>query len=656
MKLIIMIFHLFNPFFILISFSLFTILISCLVEFKSLKHLPFFSAFTVLLSITTVITACCAIYHTNGITLFSLVIPVLLYFVLKKEIVFNTHEFRLKLKKRIKLLILLIPVLLLQAILNYDFKNLIPYKVSDDIYLYATIANQMKEFGQENTSAFLYGIYPNLFKGIQPYHYFELWLNNFFSLFSKYEVNNLIFITYPYLIWIFLIGILSIFENFNLKSGKIKIILPLLLLFTGPFYISNYQQILNDGNFFDSSVFTITGFVKQTLSFSYYGQKHLPVYLFSVLLILGFLHSKLKITLFAVLGAAISSIGVFPGFFLAALTTIISKNRLRKNWKSFIGWFLLFISFIFLIKFFQIGISKEIELKTNYSNYFLQNLNLKGEILRVVEKIIFPITWLFILYTPYIIWFIIFRKEFTLNTTKTTSIFIITSYLASVCFTTILYGINSDQFFTNLIPFYNLIVICIIIKILSSLDFKSVKYKFSVLTLIVISSYNVYKTMEFHFIPEFKKNINQTYSVQSQNKILKSFETSKPHFIGYILSKEEEEKHHPIHYHPYYPGKFLMDYNYFNFINLNYPYVKFKLSTSSNAFSPRNQLKYFVETRKLKNKNFENIQVRFCKEFKINYILCSKGTNLPSKLRSYVVKKIYDKKSKENYYILNFSQ
>ena len=97
-----MIFHLFNTFFILISFSLFTILISCLVEFKSLKHLPFFSAFTALLSITTTITACCAIYLTKGITLFSLVIPVFLYFVLKKEIVFNTHEFRLKLKKSIK--------------------------------------------------------------------------------------------------------------------------------------------------------------------------------------------------------------------------------------------------------------------------------------------------------------------------------------------------------------------------------------------------------------------------------------------------------------------------------------------------------------------------------------------------------------------------
>ena len=641
----------FNEIILLITFIACVIFIASFLEFKSLvtnKTAHFFLSSIVT---TTIVLSTVAIFSCKAKTIF-LIFPItLIYLIFTKSISINFNSYKNQVLSNIKYLVLIFPILGFQLFLNFNFNLKSPYLVSDDIYLYAGISKQMLEFGQENTSAYLYGLYPTLFNGVQPYHYFELWLNNFFNLINKNAVNNLIFVTYPVLLWVLSIGFLAILEHFKIK--KYKLLILLLLFFVGPIYDYFYHVIFNDGNFFNSVIFTVNGFVKQTLPFSYYGQKHLPIYIFSVAIILNFLKNQLHLALFSIIGACISSIGVFPGLFSSTFIFFILSNEKQKKYKPFIFTFISLILLLVISKIFQIGVTDEITYKTSYLKFFLKDLNLKGEILRAIQKIFFPFIWFGILYFPYLLFFkyrqiIPFIKKNYLSLT-----FVLIAFLSSTFLTIFLYGINSDQFVTNLIPFLNVILITLLIKKLSNIQEKAKLSLIFITGLSIISSYNVYETIKFHFIPKFKSTLNETYSIEAQRKTLNAFKKTNPKFIAYLISKEDEIKFHPIHYHPYMPGKFIMNENYFNLVNINYPYREFKFSSSSDVFSPRNQLKYFISKEKLENKSFDSIQYFFLKKYKIKWLFCKNESMIPKIFKDKIKLKIEDKKTNEKYLLLN---
>lgn len=630
-------------------FALLFLITSTFIKINISKNSQYFNIFLKLVLVLTLCMSFFALTITFGKTIFTIAILALIFTLKSRIVSFTIPNFKKAIAENLLPLILIFPIICIQFIFNYDFHLKKPFVVSDDIYLYATIGNHMLYYGQENTSAFLSFFYKNDFSGIQPYHYFEIWLNAFVSFINqKSHVYNLIFISYSILLWILLLGYIALCEKLKFKKKYFIFIIP-ILIFVGPIYLNSYSFFFSDGNFFNSAVFTITGFVKQTLPLSFYGQKHLPIYIFSILLINSYLISNTRLIFFSIAMLCVSSIGVFPGMVFLSFYLLMTNRKIRQFY-AFKAISIL-ILFIVILKIFEIGVSEEINHKTSYATYCLKYLNWKGEILYILEKLFFPLFWFSILYLPYIIVF------YSLNKLKNNHLFIclLITYLGGAFFTLTIYGINSDQFLTNLLPIFNVCVVYFILKSIKIYYLENSNNKLIIAGLfsIIFIVNNVYWLTNFHFIDEFKMQHKNHYSIQSQNKLLNELKNNNTTF-AYLLNDSLNENVHPAQYHPFFPAKFIMDKNYFNFVNINYPYIKFKSSSVSNAYSPRNQMKYFIKRNKLQNMKFDSIQLVFLKSFKINWILCSEKTKLPKLLENYSNLKIYDFKSKETYYRLKF--
>ena len=631
------------------AFALLFLITSTFIKINRPKNSQYFNIFLKLVLVITLYVSFFALTITFGRTIFIIAILALIFTLKQKLISFTIPNFKKGISENLLPLILVFPVLLVQFILNYDFYYKNPYVVSDDIYLYATIGNQMLSYGQENTSAFLSYFYKNDFSGIQPYHYFEIWLNAFVSFINqKSHVYNLIFISYTLLLWILLLGYLALCEKFKIHK-KIYIIIMPILLFIGPIYLNTYSTLFNDGNLFNSAVFTITGFVKQTLPLSFYGQKHLPIYIFSILLINSYLISNTRLIFFSITMLCVASIGVFPGMVFLSFYILVTNKKIRQlyTFKSIS----VLILFVVILKIFEIGVAHEINYKTSYVTYFLKYLNWKGEILFMLEKLFFPLFWFSVLYFPFIIVF------YKLKKVKPSSFFIylLIIYLGGTLFTLTIYGINSDQFLTNLLPIFNVCVVFFTLKSFKIYFLENSKKQLIIIGLfsIIFTINNVYWLFNFHFIDEFKMQHIDKYSNQSQRKLLNELKNNNTTF-AYLLNDSLNQNVHPAQYHPFFPAKFIMDKNYFNFVNINYPFIKFKSSSVSNAYSPRNQMKYYIEKNKLQNMKFDSIQLCFLKSYRINWVLCTEKTKFPKLLERYTNLKIYDSKSKETYYRLKF--
>jgi hypothetical protein len=238
-----------------------------------------------------------AIMITGGKTIFIVFIPLFLILLQQKFILFSLPSIE-KIKNKIPYLLIILPIGVIQFLLQYDLSTLTPYLPSDDILLYGSFANGLVQFGNENKYEALSQLYPHLFSGMAPYHYYEIWFTSLIGFITGKSYAMVIqMVVYPYLIWLFILGIISAFEHFNKSLQKKHYIFSILLLFIGPVYFSTYETIFHDGDFFPSTVFTISGFVKQTLAFSYYGQKHLPVYIFALLSFLFLLKQRYNASL-----------------------------------------------------------------------------------------------------------------------------------------------------------------------------------------------------------------------------------------------------------------------------------------------------------------------------------------------------------------------
>jgi hypothetical protein len=639
----------------LLLFSVFSVFLPSFIYIKSFEKKFFINQFLVILIIINMLVSFEAVFVCGGKTIFLIYFFVFTFLLRKKIVVFKKIDPKYFLHNKNKILLsffIIFPIYAIQLLYNFNFSASSPYLASDDIFFYSTISNQLNEFKQENISPILSYFYPKLFSGIQPYHYFDLWLNIIFQKLNGYStVHNLIFVTYPFLLWILCIGLLAITE---LIDFKINYIIILMLMFLGPVYFSIYEKIFNDGNFFESAVFTITGFVKQTLPFSYFGQKHLPVYIYSALIIISLRINNMKLFMTGILIASISSIGIAPGLIFGAFIYILFyyKFNLLKILKLTYPWIIILFSFFIVIILFSTNISTEISSKTSYfSNQTTLNLNWKGEIVRLIQKLFFPLIWLTILYAPYL-FFLIFINNLKFKHHKKTFIFLFSTYLGGTTITVLTTGLNSDQFATNLIPLYNCFIIYIIIYLLkNNLNFKGKLTMFFLIVL--ISSYNFIWNTNYSFASSLKRNTNEVYDLKTQRKLLFLFAKTKCNKFGYLLSETNLKNTPPIHQYTLLPAKFLMNNNYYNYVDLNFPFYKYPKSSSSDVFSPRNQMRFFIKENKLSVNKFNSIQLAFVIKHKINWILCSKNAILPEIFNNRIKLEIIDPISKEKYYLLN---
>jgi hypothetical protein len=619
------------------------------IHITKFQDKPYFKNFISSVVVLSGIISFFAAYFTNFKTIFIAYLIIILFYFFKKEISFKKIK-KSELKPILLLLSFSLPIFLFQYFLNYSFNQNEPYIPSDDIFIYASYSKHLIEFGQENKFAMFSQIYPKLFSGINPYHFYEIWLNGFVTKINNLSYSyNFIFVTYPLLVWIFVIGITALFEHFNLIGIK-NITAIFGLLFVGPLYFSIYGHIFNDGNILNSAVFTIPGFVKQTLCFSYFGQKHLPVYIFSLLFLLLFINKLYKTSIISLHGIITASFGMFPGIYTGIVGMLLPN--FKKNLKFALQFFSIsFILFFGLIQLFPLGVSKEISDKTFYFNYFLTDLNWKGEIIRALEKIFLPAFWLLILYLPVIIILLlninVIKKESQL---KKLLILIVFTYIGGASFTLIVDGLNTDQFLTNLLPLYNTISVFFYLYFYHfTLNKKDIKRKVIIVTFILITIVqNTFFCVKY--FQNFRQTINGKYEITIQQKLIQELQKTKPKYIAYLLSDKTIKKNHPMHQCIYYPAKFLFANNYYNFLNINYPYQIYLKNSTSHVYAPYNQMRYFINNKPIPIEKFESIQLTFLQKNNIEWILCEKNAILPSILQKRVKIELFDPKSGEKYY------
>ncbi|MBK9284145.1 MAG: hypothetical protein IPM51_07460 [Sphingobacteriaceae bacterium] len=110
-------------------------------------------------------------------------------------------------------------------------------EIEKDSFYYAEISKCLIQTGNENTflTANLIG---DTYHAATPYHYFDLWINGFMA--KVFKINyavSLHLITYAYFLFLFAIGIISMFGSFQ-NNKIINSILTLALLFIGGLFIS----------------------------------------------------------------------------------------------------------------------------------------------------------------------------------------------------------------------------------------------------------------------------------------------------------------------------------------------------------------------------------------------------------------------------------
>jgi hypothetical protein len=626
---------------ILLIFIIVIYLISNLINFKYIKD-SFFLFFIKQLLILVLSISLFSCYITSFKTIYILFFPIYIFLFYKKYIIINKNYFP-DLTRNLKYLLTLIPIILIQYFLYFDFKDWKVYEISNDIHMYGSIAYNLIQYKQENSFGFLNELYPKLFNGISAYHYFEIWITSMIGFITNKSYSIiLILIVYPYLIWVLYLGIISIFENYNNKIKLKHLFFLLCLLFIGPIYFNFYETILNDGNVINSVVFTITGFTKQTLPFSFYGQKHLPVYVFCILNINLFLKYYVKIGFYLSLLITICSFGLFPGIYGGIGLMIATNKKIRTRYYLLI-FLLTLLSLFYILSVNKPKIDVEISNQTIYINSFLTNLNLKGEIIRILAKFINPIIWLTTLYLPILIIFYIYRKLILKSVLiKQLLLFSCFSFISACGFISLLQGLNSDQFLTNLLPLFNCIIILIVIFIIT----KEVKKRNILFIFMVIITLNINSTLNHHQF--FVRSSYSSIAVNTvREKLEKSGENPK---IAYLLSGKNIKIFSPVMWYSIRPGKIFLLNNNYNFMNINYPYIKYPINSTSIAFSPVNQMRFYLKNKYVPLDKFGKIQLQFLQQNKIRWIFCSKECLIPIEIKR-KIKHIYNDSINNELYI-----
>lgn len=623
--------------------TLYYLTIQCItVQSNKVIFSFFFKAVFVLTTYISII----AIITTYSKTIMLLWLTFMIYAISTKYITFSKPNFQL-LKKQIKFGLIVLPIIIFQWCLNFNFSDFTFFVPPDDVLFYATISKNLLDFSNENYSGVLQEIYPHLFNGMSPYHYYELWLNSSIAhVFNLSHAYTLLFITYPILLSTLCVGILSLFEIW----GSIRwyhYLITFALLFIGPLYFNIYETVLKDGNFLNSTVFTITGFVKQTLPFSFYGQKHIPVYMFSIL-IFSFLHQKQYLFFYFISTATIiTSFGILPGVY-GALGICFFWYKDFRNIKIFIILAAHTIVILLLYSIFSQGINSEVSQKTFYFSDFLQYLNFKGEILRIVSKFIVPFLWFSILYIPIIVLFILLKKTLLKNSTiKRIGFISANMFVFGAFFICIVQGLNSDQFLTNLLPIFNVAFIFGIVYLISTV--KNNYYIYVIVGILFI--YNLVYIVQFHIAHRVEKNaVYSNEYINSISNVLRKYNSNVK--IGYILSDSIIEQNPPINWYPYRPGRFFIADNYTNFININYPYTKYPRNSSSISFAPWNQMRFYLHDSILTKLDFEQKQFEFIKKYEIKIVFTHSNVTLSKEITQSIQKEYIDYKSKEKCLIL----
>ncbi len=509
-----------------------------------------------------------------------------------------------------------------------DWVFSIPNK--DNIF-YSNISLMLTQTGIENTCG-INNLINDAYSGINPYHYFELWLNAGLSVvYCSPNLLSLYLLTYPMLNIIAVLGLFALLEKISTVSLFQQMAVPLFLFLGGLYFYLEKP----------SSVYVLN-YIEAPLE--YFGEKFSAYYPFLFLSVLLFINGYITIALASLLILPILSIsvgmGTLGGILLFSLTAVLTR-QINKYEFIRICFYVFCLGGFIIFMYTYFG-----NTKLRYHEYgnVMETTDLTGWSFRSVKifiaELLYRMKDIFyrslLLYLPFILLstILLFSKGVKSHY-KNLSWLMLCCYFASLFGSATFYKMqNGWQLYTNVLCFVNVLFIVLALvfffekKSLTPLN-KKIRSAILAITLIVLFSKAVYA----YHIYDVQKEKNNSLSAEYLEKIRRITFKEEEKAIGVMLFEETEYKTLAIKGYPdhsfYLP--FLSQYMGCIDISIlgdtlvrelrdNIPMIE-KKSIEISAFNQ------FVKSQQEKN-NFVSIQqsqIDFIDQYNIKFIIASKN-------------------------------
>jgi len=520
---------------------------------------------------------------------------------------------------------------------------------------YANIADMLST-GQENRWG-INNIISEYYKGVAPYHYFELWLTKLFSVFTGTPcVASLYLFVYPVLNFLAMLGFLSLIERIA-KVTLLKKLSVLVLLFASGFYFDsanpNFSYSMNFGE----------------SSMEYMGEKYVAYYPFIILSFLLFLEGALVPALTLLLMVPVISISTLPGVFATCVLFIafaFFTKKLKRNEVMRLFSYLVILSGFLGVFYKCLGAADN----PYFVNGIFYYTDLKGFSFFSVKVFLIelwyrirdcPLKFLF-LHAIYIPLLIVLLRQQERNY-KLLLIFMIILYIISL----LLYGVfyklfDGIQFYTNDFTFLNVFIVFSLVLFIYGQN--KIKFVWKTMLIVPVACLLLFK-MYFAFTMH-QKNIseNQVYSNKYMHTIKRiSEEMRDRELVGALFGGGADEL--DVHN----DDKSGISCPYLAYIPVFYPTIDLsvfeindwsreeEVAEVQRASAQQSPFTLFVNKQKKQNKfiSIDESQVDFIKENRIKYLVISKLAKVSIQLEVLIDKQIADSKSQERFVHLNYN-
>jgi hypothetical protein len=527
-----------------------------------------------------------------------------------------------------------IVIFLLTVIAYIDSEALLRYPIGDHIvYSKMSVSNDIS--ANENGAMVLNVLYPEEFRGLFKYHYFELWLNALISrIFDFSAMVTLILVVFPLFAFLFFLGILSLWEHYTpIKS--IHIALSFFMLFVGGVFYQFYDKelLLDSHQHFSSS---------GVLSF--WGKKMGVVYIFAALALNLFIRGRKELSFLVFAMLPVLYMSTLPGIwgflilFIAGFFLFGYGKTLRR-----MEFFLFFAGT--LILYFVLYALYPSPSNQNYlpsyteTNRILLALNGKQSLLTAMKSTIWSFLkyltdflYAYSLYALIIIPALLFLK----NKEKRNTLLLV--LLAGVL--PVLIGIlfasihnmkyNLEQFVWNLFPVLNLAIIYLLIVVLGENPIYGKRNYYFLFVLFLGIFMNVYSMYIRH------KNLPRQDIIETRTYASRILDFMSDVPKRELIAFASAERMPNQFLTPYIPTLLLQGYE--NTINLNNPFtldtIQYKKTWHLNPFE------LYIRSEEYGSfSSMEEVRIVFMKKNKIR-ILVSNDTMINNSVQPFIIDQI----------------
>ncbi len=528
-------------------------------------------------------------------------------------------------------------------------------KPVDSVY-YATLSENLLITGEENMSG-IANQFSNHYHGATPYHYFELWLNAFFSLVTNQKhLVSLYLLTYPFLNFISVAGLFAVCETVSKISWKLLFI-PLFLFISALYFDSERTNHNYVSNFIESPM-------------EYYGEKFSSYYPFLILSFLFFLGGYFSAGAVFVLTLPIVSISTSPGIILGILLFLFLSFVFRKSDKSYKRIFIYVLSIAsFLFLFYSLFGNRNIPTLPKPNLFHFTDIekfdlhSLKIFIAELLYRVHLSPPIFLLLYSPFVLLIIILSSTKNQNSFffKRSTLLISCIYFSGLLFSGTFYKIvHTPQFYTNIIILFHVFFsVSLIILLFSPSEFRKGKVFQNILFVFVILLFCI-KLIYCIFVYSVHEEKNNPYSEKYLTELSQIKLPENSNRSGAFL-KGKGDYHNlgskslgaDLGFYLSFMPQFqtTIDISVFE-IDSWHPLPQLAEMEKS---SVENSIFYlYVQKQKDKNKfvSIEQSQQDFINEFNIKYILVSPHAEMPEFLNKIIKIVIEDEKSKQKFILL----